>query len=163
MRFIFIESSKMPERSTYIKRLFEECEKFKTERLPLLSANTRDSIQVILEELLLIASISEEETDQILEYANHLNMVVELSDKSVKDPINNIAIGICEAVSFQDLNCQRISKIVMLLEKVIDEGNHVQTDSPQTIKKQKTQNSLLNGPQNPKDAQTQAFVDSYFD
>ena len=114
----------------------------------------------LLDELILIATSSEEEGEKTLEHTLNINKIMESVDDPVRTNVKVSLTSICESLTFHDINYQRIDKIVNLVEKMIDSSDLFKN----AAKKEEVQTSdpLLNGPQNTRYGKKQKFADTFF-
>lgn len=137
---------------------------------------SQEHIPTASDELDAIGSHLEEATGTILDACEELENFGEELETESADRLNGIVTNIYEACNFQDLTGQRISKIVTTLqniEKRIElllkafghEPNHAgDTDRLKTeLRDNRNEDEkLLNGPQIPQNANSQADIDALF-
>jgi hypothetical protein len=114
----------------------------------------------LLDELILIATSSEEEGEKTLEHTLNINKIMESVDDPVRTNVKASLTCICESLTFHDINYQRIDKIVNLVEKMINSSDLFK-NAPKKEDVQ-TNDPLLNGPQNTRYGKKQKFADTFF-
>ena len=109
-----------------------------------------------------------DKTDAIIQAAGNL------ADRDAGSKINESALGILEACSFQDITGQRIKKVLKTLEQVeyrvgnlihlfggtLPDGYRISEIATEATRR--PDENLLNGPQLSKDAPSQADIDKLF-
>lgn len=131
-----------------------------------LRAKTTDELDVVM-------ITTEEAVGQILECAEEIdNLVMEATDE-MSEKLQGVSTRIYEASNFQDLNGQRITKVIKtfreleakifkLLAKTESRMPDVDLDHIQKKKELSEHEKLLNGPQKPAEAFSQDDIDKLF-
>lgn len=123
------------------------------------------------DELDAIVNMTATATDTILEMVETVEAALPDMPKEMSAKLGDAVTRIYEACNFQDITGQRIKKIVEAL-KYIDEKigqlalavGHSEDDEPAPEDaKPVSDDDLLNGPQLPENANTQADIDALFD
>lgn len=123
------------------------------------------------DELDAIVNMTATATDTILEMVETVEAALPDMPKEMSATLGDAVTRIYEACNFQDITGQRIKKIVEAL-KYIDEKieqlalavGHSEDDEPAPEDaKPVSDDDLLNGPQLPENANTQADIDALFD
>lgn len=130
-------------------------------------------IPAATDELDAVIAAAEEATHAILASAEEIEAIIELVDPGLRDRLGNAVTRIYEACNFQDITGQRVTKVVRTLAHIetkidamvaaIDPDNAgVKIDRTSTADTEKAKDSkdLLNGPQLPAEATTQADIDA---
>jgi chemotaxis protein CheZ len=133
-----------------------------------------EHIQVVTDELDAIVSHTEEATGAILDAAEKLEAIAGTVDGAAAEGIRDAVTSVYEACNFQDITGQRITRVVRALKDIESKvAAIVETfsDTPKSAGKDKTSSpasgkpsdaELLNGPQLPDAAQSQADIDALF-
>lgn len=147
-------------KSENLKRISKKSSLIK-KRLRVLKSSKESRIIIsLLDELILIATSSEEEGEKTLEHTLNINKIMECVDDPVKKNVKASLTCICESLSFHDINSQRIEKIVNLVEKMIDSSDLFNAvTKAEEIQKN---DPLLNGPQDKRYGKKQKFADTVF-
>jgi chemotaxis protein CheZ len=124
-------------------------------------------IPAATDELDAIVKATEDATGSILDAAEEMEKLAEKVPADVAETITGITAKIYEASNFQDITGQRITKVVTALqhiERTVIElagafGHEVDTNSPPADDRE-GDDALLNGPQLPEDANSQAEIDA---
>jgi chemotaxis protein CheZ len=122
------------------------------------------------DELDAIVNMTATATDTILEMVEGVEEMIPDMPKEMADKTNEAVTQIYQACNFQDITGQRIKKIVEAL-KYIDEKieklavavGHKPEAEPIDESAAPSDEDLLNGPQLPENATTQADIDALFD
>jgi chemotaxis protein CheZ len=130
------------------------------------------------DELDAIVGATEQATNVILDSVEKIERASSALDGEPKDAIGTAITNIYEACNFQDITGQRISKVVRTLKQIEDKvaglvkafGDEIQrhaglaraeaSDAPQD--EAAADKALLNGPQLPGNANSQADIDALF-
>jgi chemotaxis protein CheZ len=126
-------------------------------------------IQSATDELDAVIEDTANATDKILNATEEIEKFYEESKLDTTKLLEQIT-NIYESCSFQDITGQRITKVVSVLKQIEDKIDGLLevfqnkfTDSKPKEPSTKKDDSLLNGPQLPKDANTQDNIDKFFD
>jgi len=124
------------------------------------------------DELDAIVAATAEASNKIMNVCEEIQTLSEGMDAGKKDELNNLVVQIFEACSFQDITGQRISKVVTTLREIEDRVERIMDTLSNTVGPLKLsgemaekavsvsdEKSLLNGPQMPEKAITQADID----
>lgn len=124
------------------------------------------------DELDAIVAATAEATGSILDSAEKLSATAQALDPAVSDLIIEQVTRIFEACTFQDITGQRITKVVNTLKQIdVKVGELVRAfgstgprgkNGASARPKVKGEAALLNGPQLPEKAASQAEIDAYF-
>lgn len=119
-----------------------------------------------------VVKATEEAAHTIMDAADEIqNTVGASSDETLKQQITDITARIYEACNFQDLTGQRIKKVMQALDfteskiqKLIGLFSSDGTIQPEEISKMSKEDDdlLMNGPQLPSNAPSQAEIDAMF-
>lgn len=125
-------------------------------------------IPAATDELDAIVKATEDATGSILDAAEEMEKLAEKVPADVAETITGITAKIYEASNFQDITGQRITKVVTALQHIEHTvielagafGHEVDTNSPSPADDREGDDALLNGPQLPEDANSQAEIDA---
>jgi len=125
-------------------------------------------IPAATDELDAIVKATEDATGSILDAAEDMEKLAEQVPPEIAEKITGIAAKIYEASNFQDITGQRITKVVTALqhiERTVIElagafGHDVARKSTPPADDREGDAALLNGPQLPEDANSQAEIDA---
>ncbi len=126
------------------------------------------------DELSAIVGATEQATNSIFEAVELIEGLSQEMAPDMADQVTTAVTGIYEACSFQDITGQRISKVVKALqsieEKVQDllvafgedagEARRDRAKEPEAVSAKPDDKSLMNGPQLPDNANSQADIDA---
>lgn len=117
-----------------------------------------------------IVQATEDATNSIMEAAEALMEATSKDEATLKAVVNEKAMAIFEACSFQDLTGQRIARVIATLEHVEERigrfASAVKTDQapaePETEREKRARELLIHGPQDKDVAIDQDQVDALF-
>jgi chemotaxis protein CheZ len=125
-------------------------------------------IPVATDELDAIVKATEDATGSILDAAEEMEKLAEKVPADVAETITGITAKIYEASNFQDITGQRITKVVTALQHIEHTvielasafGHEVDRGATPPEEDREGDAALLNGPQLPEDANSQAEIDA---
>ena len=130
-----------------------------------LRSKTTDELDVVL-------VTTEDAVGQILECAETIDGLVMESPEEISEKLQDVSTRIYEASNFQDLNGQRIIKVIKtfrgLEEKIFSLLDEIGVRLPDTVdrvvpeEEMSEHQKLLNGPQKPQEAFSQDDIDKLF-
>jgi chemotaxis protein CheZ len=149
-----------------MRKMMEGIQQTKREIAALRPKNLKDEdIPNATHSLDVIIQTSEEACASILSCAEDLNEVAEVMPQKLKDRLQEISIRILEASNFDDLNGQRIRKVIKTL-KTIEEGMKnlliaLGDTLPEVepVEAAPPEARLMQGPQDPGQATSQEEID----
>lgn len=132
--------------------------------------HSQQQLEGIINDLELVVSTTEAEVEKILNQVDILNAIAMSSSPQVKEQILTAVQAICEAACFQDINGQRITRVLHSLGKISEYISFMNKKNDDTLKtsdfsfgEKDAAAELLQGPQAPSDESQQDLVDSFFD
>jgi chemotaxis protein CheZ len=152
-----------------IRDLVDYIENAKQEIAAIRPTDIKDHhIPAATDELDAIVKATEDATGSILDAAEDMEKLAERVPAEVAETITGITAKIYEASNFQDITGQRITKVVNTLQHIehtIIElagafGHDVDRNAPPPADDREGDAALLNGPQLPEDANSQADIDA---
>ena len=124
----------------------------------------------ILNDLEVVVSTTELEVEKILSQVEILNTIASTSPAEIKNQLNQAVQAICEACCFQDINGQRITRVVTSLAKISEYFTYLEKNASTnshgehfSFCDKNAKNELLQGPKAPSDVNQQELADSFFD
>lgn len=125
------------------------------------------------DELDVIATATEDATNDIMEAAEKIETLAESMEGTAAAALTQAVTRIYEACSFQDITGQRISKVVATLRHIEQRveglveafGEEIEQikrdpDKPSGIRRKENDKTLLSGPQRTGEGRTQAEIDA---
>ena len=134
----------------------------------------QEHIPLASDELDAIVAATEDATGSILDAAEQLEEVAKGVDEEKAKAIEEAVTNIYEACNFQDITGQRITKVVKALKHIEerihdmvialgDENQRAEAEAARAQQDDRDEDSkLLNGPQLPENANSQAEIDALF-